>query len=61
MDLPPPLNGDVSLSGTLERDTAVYSCNEGYTLEVGDTIRMCTSDGEWSGTEPVCQSKLAKQ
>ncbi|KFM61407.1 CUB and sushi domain-containing protein 3, partial [Stegodyphus mimosarum] len=34
--------------------TAVYICEENYTL-VGDGVRRCTEDGTWNGTEPRCE------
>ena len=40
-------------------ETATYSCNSGYGLSGGDTVRTCVgaagSSGEWSGTAPTCQ------
>ncbi len=39
--------------------TATYSCNPGYGLSGGDTVRTCTgladSSGEWTGTAPTCE------
>ncbi|XP_052239934.1 sushi, von Willebrand factor type A, EGF and pentraxin domain-containing protein 1-like [Dreissena polymorpha] len=32
---------------------AVYSCAAGYALH-GHSVRMCQSDGRWSGVEPKC-------
>ncbi len=42
---------------------AAYTCNPGYGLSGGDSIRTCEGDdssttGEWSGTAPACESKL---
>ncbi|XP_064386396.1 P-selectin-like [Halichondria panicea] len=34
--------------------SVTYTCNPGYTLN-GGTIRVCVSDGVWSGLAPVCQ------
>ena len=49
-------NGQVShTAGTTFGQTATYSCNTGYNL-VGDSTRMCQANGEWSGSEPTCQS-----
>ena len=44
-----PPNGHVSLN----RFTATYNCNDGYSLE-GDDSRNCLIDGSWSGSEPNC-------
>ena len=57
VDLAPPLNGGVSLTGTLVRDTASYSCDLGYVLESGDATRTCSEDGTWTGVMPTCASK----
>ena len=49
-------NGQVShTAGTTFGQTATYSCNTGYNL-VGDSIRMCQANGEWSGSVSTCQS-----
>ncbi|KAH3709819.1 hypothetical protein DPMN_069284 [Dreissena polymorpha] len=32
---------------------AVYSCASGYALH-GQSVRMCQSDGRWSGVESKC-------
>ena len=55
--LPSPANGQVSLSGTLFGSTASYSCGVGFNL-VGNTIRTCLADGQWSGIAPTCQCEL---
>ncbi len=36
---------------------ANHSCNAGYTLNGGTTMRVCVSDGVWSGLAPMCQRK----
>ena len=48
-DLSGPSNGHVSLN----RFTATYNCNFGYSLE-GDDTRNCLIDGSWSGSQPSC-------
>ncbi len=39
--------------------TATYSCDTGYGMSGGDTVRTCVSStagpGEWSGTVPTCE------
>ena len=53
--LPKLLNGKVSHTGrTTFEQTATYSCDRGYNL-VGDSIRRCQDNGQWSGREPTCQ------
>ncbi len=34
---------------------ATYTCTSGYTLSLVDTTRTCGSNGQWSGSAPVCQ------
>ena len=62
-----PENGVVTYSegsgsslGLME--TATYSCNTGFGLSSGDTVRTCVgaagSSGEWTGTAPTCQRNL---
>ena len=53
-----PANGQVDhTSGTTFGHTATYNCNTGYNL-VGDRTRTCQVTGEWSRSEPTCQSML---
>jgi len=56
IELVSPKNGDVTISGTSEEDTAVYTCDKGFELR-GIEMRVCQSTGVWSGSEPVCSSK----
>ena len=52
-DLENPGNGTVDVSGNQPGDTAVYSCNDGFTLD-GVDMRTCGENGQWSGSEPTC-------
>ena len=52
-----PANGLVVQLGSDTGSVARYSCDEGYTLD-GNAVRVCQSSGEWSGTDPTCESKL---
>ena len=53
-----PVNGQVTHTGrTRFGQTATYSCDTGYIL-VGDNNRTCQAAGNWSGSEPICQSML---
>ena len=54
--LPNPPNGVVSVGSTIEGSKVNYSCITGYNL-MGDSMRICTSSGNWSGNEPLCESK----
>lgn len=51
-----PDNGAVQLSATTFDSVATFQCNQGYLL-VGSTRRECQSNGQWSGTQPVCNGK----
>ncbi len=51
-----PANGNVSQGANEYGDTAVYSCNTGFTL-IGVRIRTCLDGGQWSGNAPVCEGK----
>ena len=58
-DLPvhPSQPGGLSLtvSNTVYNSTAQYSCAQvGYEL-IGNSQRVCTSNGTWGGTTPYCQ------
>ena len=48
----------VSSSSTNLNSIATYSCAyEGYEL-VGNGVRRCQANGNWSGDEPSCESNL---
>ena len=64
-----PENGDIiyseeSSSSLGFMETATYSCNIGFGLTGGDTVRTCVgaagSSGEWTGIAPICQGELTK-
>ncbi|XP_064386119.1 sushi, von Willebrand factor type A, EGF and pentraxin domain-containing protein 1-like isoform X4 [Halichondria panicea] len=48
-----PINGRVTTTGTTLSNIATYTCNTGYTRS-GDQTRTCQANGDWSGSEPVC-------
>ncbi len=59
-----PTNGVITYTGMTSgslgfMDIATYSCNSGYGLSGGNTVRTCTgsagSSGEWTGTAPTCE------
>ena len=56
-DLPDPINGTVILNGTVEGSIANYTCDEGF-LRDGPVVRMCGSDGMWSGSTPQCEGEF---
>ena len=35
-------------------DTCSFTCNTGYVL-IGSEIRICQSDGSWSGSDTICR------
>ncbi len=58
-DLPSLPNSEITYSGGSTnsrpmRTIATYTCTSGYTLS-GDTAKTCGSDGQWIGSDPVCQ------
>ncbi|XP_064384964.1 uncharacterized protein LOC135333878 isoform X2 [Halichondria panicea] len=61
-DLMDPTNGIITFTGETSgfMTMATYSCNPGYGLSGGDSVRTCTSSsvgpGEWSGTSPTCEA-----
>ena len=56
--LPPiPTNGQRSSSQRNYNISVDFSCNTGYILR-GNSSRTCQSTGQWSGTQPTCDSKL---
>lgn len=55
------MNGRVALpAGTIvPLSVARYECNLGFILG-GNSTRTCGIGGQWSGVEPVCDSKYVK-
>ena len=53
----PLADGQVVVSGSGLGDTATYSCNEGFILSDGFTVRVCKEDHEWTGRAGVCKRK----
>ena len=49
-----PEYGKVDHEGIYFGHKATYSCHYGYKL-VGESIRKCLYDGNWSGEEPKCK------
>ena len=46
----------MSVDGNTFGSQANYSCSEGYVLN-GNGTRMCQADGQWSGSEPLCEGQ----
>ena len=54
-DLDPIGNGTLVISGSGLGSTATYSCDDGYILSDGFTVRVCTEHGEWTGRAGFCE------
>ena len=48
-----PSSGKVTVRSNGTVSTAEYSCNFGYAL-IGESTRVCNTDGVWINSEPVC-------
>ena len=49
-------NGRVVIDQYSVGSSAKYLCTDGFVL-VGDPVRQCQTNGEWTGTAPTCQGK----
>ncbi|MBK8591031.1 MAG: hypothetical protein IPN77_18230 [Sandaracinaceae bacterium] len=49
-----PTNGAVDDGTNQYNATAAYSCDTGYEVTGGTTVR-CSASGTWSGTPPTCE------
>ena len=54
-----PSNGSISYAEDMTADfefmtTVTYSCNSGFALLEGDSMRECLGKNEWSGSPPLC-------
>ncbi|XP_023933358.1 uncharacterized protein LOC106179922 [Lingula anatina] len=49
-----PPNTLESLDWNVVGDVINYTCQTGYTLISGDLTRTCLTDGNWSGSPPIC-------
>jgi CUB/sushi domain-containing protein len=55
--LPHPKQGYRIGNGVIVGTRIEYTCLKGYQI-IGNTYRECLASGQWSGTQPVCQSKI---
>lgn len=51
-----PANGQCTAHANKYSDQAYCTCNSGYELVSGDSLRVCQQDGQWSGTDLTCRS-----
>ncbi len=49
-----PLNGRAVYSSVSYNSLISYECNYGYML-IGDSVRRCERNKQWTGTEPHCK------
>ena len=57
----PPSTGGVMIKltgGDVYQGLATYSCRANQCLN-GNKLRRCQANGQWSGTQPSCLSKLS--
>ena len=59
-NLTAPTNGTITCSlgddgKLLYEDTCSFTCNDGYIMR-GSAMRICQSDGMWSGSETSCET-----
>ena len=52
-ELGDPEFGFVTQNGSVPNSYAVYNCFRGFNL-VGEQIRYCMDNGEWTDTQPIC-------
>ena len=59
MNITAPANGNIaySQSPSVVNSYLLVTCDYGYVL-IGDQVRDCQSNGNWSGTEATCECKL---
>lgn len=50
----PPEDGSVNSSATTFQSISTFSCSDGFDL-VGAEVLVCTADGKWNGSSPVCK------
>ena len=53
-----PKGGSVVVTSTSFQGIATYACNQGFAM-IGVSQRQCQANKEWSGSAPICQSKIS--
>ena len=56
--LPGPTNGSSSGESTLFPNSVLFNCDPGFLLR-GSSLRMCQSNGTWSGLQAKCVGRFA--
>ena len=54
-----PENGRAVYASVSYNSLISYECTYGYML-IGDSVRRCERNKEWTGTQPHCKGKLSK-
>ena len=54
--LPEVYGGLAYVSGRNAGDTVKFECFDGFKL-IGEDTLTCGSNGQWSGTSPICDSE----
>ena len=49
----PPF-GEKSVCGNKLGSKCKFTCNEGYVMVKGNSLRVCRGKGEWDGIDPLC-------
>ena len=53
-----PENGRAVYASVSYNSLISYECTYGYML-IGDSVRRCERNKEWTGTQPHCKGKLS--
>ena len=51
------IDGQRTFFGTTYRRVANFFCNDGFNM-IGDGLRRCEANGEWTGSVPDCKGRL---
>lgn len=49
-----PVDGQVSIMSNMFTGGAIYSCEDGFSIDGPSSVRICMANGEWSGVPPTC-------
>ena len=51
-----PTNGQVTVTGNGQGDTATYTCSKGHVMS-GEATRTCQAGNAWDGSQPTCTAR----